>query len=214
MNPHHPDNGAAGSVHHVGFPNTTYYSSSRKTADSSNESDDANSDSAMTTLPIGERVGSLQRQANMTYFYGSGTRLSGKELQQQHHENNNRIEVVASASSAVLDVVTGKDCSDDACVAMDDMQPMSGRSAFAFWTIVVIMFVLALGNLVLTVSIVGVLRMGRGIEFMELVPESDTIKFYGETYLDRVYKRDGRIEGFADVPVSITGSINCIKPSA
>lgn len=40
---------------------------------------------------------------------------------------------------------------------------------------------------------------------MELVPEAETIKFYGDVDLDRVQKRDGILEGFADIPMSIEG---------
>lgn len=51
-----------------------------------------------------------------------------------------------------------------------------------------------------------------------MVPEADSIKFYGSTDLDRIYKKDGLIEGFADVPLTITGDkgdveINLLKPN-
>lgn len=76
---------------------------------------------------------------------------------------------------------------------------------FAFWVIVCIIFVMTIGNLILTMTIIGVLRLGRGMEFMEMVPEAETIKFFGVTDFDRLYKKDGVIEGFADVPMNITG---------
>lgn len=82
---------------------------------------------------------------------------------------------------------------------------LTGRNTFAFWMIVIIIFVLTIGNLILTMTIIGVLRLGRGMEHLELVPEADSIKFYGITDLDRVYKKDGMLEGFSDVPVTITG---------
>lgn len=189
---------------------------------SSNASDDsANSDSAMTTLPIGDRRsintaqrtgsslggaggggGSLQRPAKMTYYqYGkpsAGASASSADAasshQHHHHLNNNN----------VIDAATGRPIDASGAPAMGALAA-STASTFAFWTIVTIMFVLTLGNLALTCSIIGVLRLGHGIEHMELVPEANTIKFSGETVLDRVYKRDGRLEGFGDVPVSITG---------
>lgn len=37
------------------------------------------------------------------------------------------------------------------------------------------------------------------------MPEADSIKFFGSTDLDRIYKTDGVIEGFSDVPLTITG---------
>ncbi len=81
----------------------------------------------------------------------------------------------------------------------------NGRNTFAFWLIVSIIFIMTIGNLILTMTIIGVLRLGKGMEFMEMVPEAETIKFFGVTDFDRLYKKDGVIEGFADVPMNITG---------
>lgn len=46
---------------------------------------------------------------------------------------------------------------------------MTNRNTFAFWTIVWLIFVLAIGNLVLTLTIFGVLRLGKGMEFLEAI---------------------------------------------
>lgn len=43
-----------------------------------------------------------------------------------------------------------------------------------------------------------------GLESMEFLTEHNAIKFFGETNLDHVYKRDGLIESFQDTPMSIT----------
>lgn len=40
------------------------------------------------------------------------------------------------------------------------------------------------------------------------MPESDAVKFFQSIDLDKVYKKDGKIEGFYDVPVAITGKHN------
>lgn len=40
---------------------------------------------------------------------------------------------------------------------------------------------------------------------MQLVPENGAIKFFDSIDMDKVYKKDGNIEGFYDVPVTITG---------
>lgn len=159
-------------------------------------SDDANSDSAMTTLPIGDR------------------KLNSDYDPDDLHSMNDDMPAVSSASVDAGDEYAKMMMTSplDFGLPMSSIshpgvasEKLSGRNSFAFWTIVTIMFVLALGNLALTMTIIGVLRMGRGMEYMELVPEADTIKFFGVTDLDRILKRDGRIEGFADVPVSITG---------
>ncbi|KAM7362522.1 sarcoglycan beta isoform 1-T4 [Cochliomyia hominivorax] len=89
----------------------------------------------------------------------------------------------------------------------DPTKPIKqGRNTFAFWTIVIILLVLTVGNLLLTLTIIGVLHMGKGIHGMELIPEEDVVKFYGETDLDRIFSKNiGQFEGFADEPVTITG---------
>ncbi|XP_052835931.1 beta-sarcoglycan [Drosophila gunungcola] len=80
-----------------------------------------------------------------------------------------------------------------------------GRNTFAFWTIVTLLLVLTVGNLVLTLTIVGVLRLGKGVQGMEVIPEEDVVKFYGSTDLERVQTNSiGQIHGFSDVPVTIS----------
>ncbi|CAH0730114.1 unnamed protein product, partial [Brenthis ino] len=79
-----------------------------------------------------------------------------------------------------------------------------GRKTFAFWTLLCLLFVLAIGNLILTFTILAVVRLGDGLESMEFLTEHNAIKFFGETNLDHVYKRDGLIESFQDTPMSIT----------
>lgn len=48
----------------------------------------------------------------------------------------------------------------------------TGRNTFAFWVIVSIIFIMTIGNLILTMTIIGVLRLGKGMAFMEMVPEA------------------------------------------
>lgn len=117
--------------------------------------DDLNSDSAVTTLPMSD------------------------------HKNNRAM------------IYDGKSANNNSVP--------TGRNTFAFWMIVSIIFIMTIGNLILTMTIIGVLRLGKGMEFMEMVPEAETIKFFGDTDFDRLYKKDGIIEGFADVPMNITG---------
>lgn len=44
------------------------------------------------------------------------------------------------------------------------------------------------------------------MESLELVPEASLIKFFGDTDLDRIYKRDGKLEGFRDAPLELSGN--------
>ncbi|XP_018562083.1 uncharacterized protein LOC108904140 [Anoplophora glabripennis] len=42
------------------------------------------------------------------------------------------------------------------------------------------------------------------MESIELIPEEETIKFFGDVDLDHIYKRDGIIEGYKDEPLQVT----------
>lgn len=80
-----------------------------------------------------------------------------------------------------------------------------GRKTFLFWALVFLIFILAVGNLFLTMLILGVLRLANGMESLELVSQESTINFFGSVDLGSVYKHDGLLEGFADDPVEIVG---------
>lgn len=87
---------------------------------------------------------------------------------------------------------------------------LRGRKTIAFWTLVGLIFILAVGNLVLTVTILGVLRLGQGMQSMELISEQSAVKFYGNADLGYLYKRDGRIESFANAPMKINSQNGAI----
>lgn len=87
----------------------------------------------------------------------------------------------------------------------EDFKKKRGRNTFAFWVLIIMLFALTLANLALTMTIISVLRFGRGMEYMELVPEANSVKFFGDIDLDRITKRDGILEGFSDIPMSIEG---------
>lgn len=91
---------------------------------------------------------------------------------------------------------------------MDTKKDSHGRKTFVFWTLICLLMFLALGNLILTFTILGVLRLGYGMNSLELIPEALAIKFYGNTDLGHVYKIDGKINGFLDRPVEIDGDDN------
>lgn len=82
---------------------------------------------------------------------------------------------------------------------------LRGRKTFAFWILVVLLFVLAVGNLILTFIILGVLKLGQGMQSLEVISEEMAVKFFGDTDLGNVYKRDGKLEGYLDIPVEIVG---------
>lgn len=56
-----------------------------------------------------------------------------------------------------------------------------------------------------------------GFDF-QLVPEANIVKFFDSIDMDRVYKKDGKIEGFLDIPIEISSDkaplmMNMIKPN-
>lgn len=115
--------------------------------------------------------------------------LNAKKIKQQYlkHNNNN-----FSANKQNNEYMGG----------------IRGRKTFAFWTLVCLLLLLAFGNLILTLTILGVLRLGDGMSCLELVPEASSIKFFGNTDLGHVYKVDGKINGFSDVPVDVSTEEN------
>lgn len=94
---------------------------------------------------------------------------------------------------------------------MDDKYDLSKcqmyheKNSFAFWVVMILLFSLALGNLCLTLTITGILKIYKGMENIELIQGEETVKFFGNIDFDRVYKRDGKLEGFHDEPMEITG---------
>lgn len=88
----------------------------------------------------------------------------------------------------------GKGCSE----VMGD-EPAS----LFFWSLIVVLFILVIGNFVLTLSIISFFKIGFGMEALEVIPESKAIKFYGNTDFKTVYKKDGFVEGFKDDPMVI-----------
>ncbi|XP_066150375.1 beta-sarcoglycan isoform X1 [Euwallacea fornicatus] len=79
-----------------------------------------------------------------------------------------------------------------------------GRKTFAFWTLVLLLFLSAVGNLLLTMTILGVLRIGNGMQSIELLPEHKVIKFFGDVDLGRIFKQNGVMEGFKGENLEVT----------
>lgn len=82
---------------------------------------------------------------------------------------------------------------------------LRGRKLYVFWTVIAVLSVLVFANLVLLLIMLSVLRIGLGMESLEVVPDQSLLKFYGRTDLGQIYKRDGLIQGFTDEPFVITG---------
>lgn len=79
-----------------------------------------------------------------------------------------------------------------------------GRKTFAFWVLVGLLFTLAIGNLILTITILGVLKLGQGMRNMEIIYNENVSNFYGDIDLDHLYNKDGTFLGFSDETVDIS----------
>ncbi|XP_058823739.1 uncharacterized protein LOC131684677 [Topomyia yanbarensis] len=95
-------------------------------------------------------------------------------------------------------------------------QMYNEKNSFAFWIVIILLFSLALGNLCLTLTITGILKIYKGMENIEVVQSDEAVKFFGNVDFDRIYKRDGKLEGFHEEPMEITGedgsvSINLVN---
>lgn len=80
-----------------------------------------------------------------------------------NNESNNRVASRNVKSSTVAEEKMKKPSEFDGA-----NRTMTGRNTFAFWTIVWLIFVLAVGNLCLTLTIFGVLRIGKGMDSLEV----------------------------------------------
>lgn len=78
-------------------------------------------------------------------------------------------------------------------------------ASFFFWGLIIMLFLLVIGNFILTCTIISFFKIGMGMESIKLIPELKTIKFYGTTDFNKVYKKDGIIESFRDEPAVIEG---------
>ncbi|ALC46568.1 Scgbeta [Drosophila busckii] len=143
-------------------------------------SDEANSDSALSiTLPLE----ALDMELEL--------------MEQERMEmDSNDFDYFDEKSDALYD--------DDSCSHLYPSPVRQGRNSFAFWMVVVTLLLLTVGNMIITIAIMGVLRLGKGIQGMELIPEVDLIKLYGETDLDRVQGNPIGLHGFANVPVTVS----------
>lgn len=148
------------------------------------------------------------------FFHSNTHKIAEKKMQTFNHSlNRSRFSDSLNSDSVVTALATNNRTMlyDNKSTTNNPSVPTTGRNTFAFWVIVTIIFIMTIGNLILTMTIIGVLRLGKGMEFMEMVPEAETIKFFGVTDFDRLIKKDGVIEGFADAPMNITGSFSSRK---
>ncbi|BES99467.1 Sarcoglycan complex subunit protein [Nesidiocoris tenuis] len=87
----------------------------------------------------------------------------------------------------------------------DDCSKGGGPKTYAFWTLVGLLCLLAWANMILTVAIFSVLRLGQGMESLELLPDQGVVKFFGDADLGNIYKPNGKIEGVRGYSTQLRG---------
>ena len=86
------------------------------------------------------------------------------------------------------------------------MKVKEESNAYFFWAIYLTLLIIAVGNLITTMVIINVLRIGpEGMEAIEFAPLEKAIKFFGNADLGHVYQHNGVISGFAGEDLEIIG---------
>lgn len=79
-------------------------------------------------------------------------------------------------------------------------------NAYFFWAIYLTLLLIALGNLITTLVIINVLRIGpEGMEAIEFSPSENIIKFFGNADFGNIYKHDGIISGYSGEDLALVG---------
>lgn len=71
------------------------------------------------------------------------------------------------------------------------------RGTCIFWIIVYLLFAVCVCNVALTIYLISVFEIGKGMRFIEVVDDK-IMNFYGDVDLGLLTKFDGLIEGFTD----------------
>lgn len=74
---------------------------------------------------------------------------------------------------------------------------------WCFWIFTWTLMIVALACFGITVMILVVLRFTTRMESIEFLSDSELTKLIGDIDLDEIYKVDGILEGFKDIPLEI-----------
>ena len=86
------------------------------------------------------------------------------------------------------------------------MKVKEESNAYFFWAIYLTLLLIAVGNLITTLVIINVLRIGpEGMEALEFSPLDKALKLFGNADLGHLYQHNGVISGFAGEDLSIVG---------
>ncbi|XP_066582288.1 beta-sarcoglycan [Prorops nasuta] len=81
----------------------------------------------------------------------------------------------------------------------------STRKRYCLWTLTLILGLIGLCNLFLSLTVIAILRIGQGMESLEVIPDESLIKLYGRSDLDNVCVQSGICQGYGDEPMELSG---------
>ncbi|KAF0290533.1 Beta-sarcoglycan [Amphibalanus amphitrite] len=88
-------------------------------------------------------------------------------------------------------------------VTTEPPESAGGGRSYAFWLLVAVVLLVAVFNLLITLTLISVLRISVGMESVQFVDGGMVLP--GTVNLDRLYKPDGSFIGFDGDPMTVTG---------
>ncbi|XP_008549435.1 uncharacterized protein LOC103572568 [Microplitis demolitor] len=79
------------------------------------------------------------------------------------------------------------------------------KKRYCLWALTLILAMIGFSNLLLSITIISVLRVSQGMESLEIISNENLVKFYGKTDLDRVCIDEGVCQGYGDEPMELSG---------
>ncbi|KAH0554585.1 uncharacterized protein LOC123263566 [Cotesia glomerata] len=101
--------------------------------------------------------------------------------------------------------VSGLKRSPSQSASQDPSSFDSEKKRYCLWTLTFILAMIGFSNLLLSITIISVLRVSQGMESLEIIPSENLVKFFGKTDLDRVCVEEGVCQGYGDEPMELTG---------
>ncbi|KAF7997083.1 hypothetical protein HCN44_005360 [Aphidius gifuensis] len=85
------------------------------------------------------------------------------------------------------------------------------KKRYCLWTLTLILAILGILNMLMSIVIMHVLRVSKGMESLEIISDKNLMKFYGRTDLDNIYLEKGIVEGYGNIPMTLNGDNSGIK---
>ncbi|XP_065210976.1 beta-sarcoglycan [Planococcus citri] len=77
------------------------------------------------------------------------------------------------------------------------------QKTYIFWLLILIIFFMAAVNFTVLIIMINVLRIGEGMESMEMLSKEEIIKLYGDTDFDYIVYNEEALKGFQDIPLQV-----------